>query len=100
MPVGVWNGRELRGQVDAEHCDDEIVGRSCGNARCNELRAGNSGRVGGWIRRDGVDRIRPMPMPTEMNRRAVLLGLFSATAILGEDDIGAQEASTALDPSL
>jgi len=39
-------------------------------------------------------------MPTEMNRRAVLLGLFSATAILGEDDIGAQEASTALDPSL
>jgi len=39
-------------------------------------------------------------MPTEMNRRAVLLGLFSATAILGEDDIGGQEPSTALDPSL
>src|SRR5437762_5782665 len=39
-------------------------------------------------------------MPTEMNRRAVLLGLFSATAIPGEDDIGGQEPSSALDPSL
>jgi hypothetical protein len=39
-------------------------------------------------------------MPTEMNRRAVLLGLFTATAILGDDDVGAQEPSTALDPSL
>ena len=38
-------------------------------------------------------------MPAEMNRRAVLLGLLSASAILGEDSLGAQEASTA-DPSL
>jgi hypothetical protein len=39
-------------------------------------------------------------MPAGMNRRSVLLGLFSATAILGEDDIGAQDPSTASDPSL
>ena len=38
-------------------------------------------------------------MPTEMNRRAVLLGLLSAPSILGEDDLAAQEASAA-DPSL
>jgi transcriptional regulator len=39
-------------------------------------------------------------MPVEMNRRAVLLGLFSATAIGGENDIGAQELSGPPDPSL
>ena len=39
-------------------------------------------------------------MPREMNRRAVLLGLLSATAISGNDDLDAQEASTAVDPSL
>src|SRR5438874_2992743 len=35
-----------------------------------------------------------------MDRRAVLLGLLSAAAILGSDDIDAQEPSTAVDPSL
>ena len=39
-------------------------------------------------------------MPIEMNRRAVLLGLFSAAAIAGEDDIDAQEPSGPPDPSL
>ena len=39
-------------------------------------------------------------MSTEMNRRAVLLGLFSATALMGEDDLGAQEPAGRPDPSL
>jgi transcriptional regulator len=39
-------------------------------------------------------------MPIEMNRRAVLLGLLSAAAIAGEDEIGAQEPSSPPDPSL
>jgi transcriptional regulator len=39
-------------------------------------------------------------MPIEMNRRAVLLGLFSAAAIAGEEGISAQERSGPPDPSL
>jgi transcriptional regulator len=39
-------------------------------------------------------------MPTKMNRRAVLFGLFSAGAIGREHDLGAQEPSPAADPSL
>ncbi len=39
-------------------------------------------------------------MRTEMNRRAVLFGLLSATTMVGEDGIGAQEQSGPPDPSL
>ena len=39
-------------------------------------------------------------MPTDLNRRAVLLGLFSAAAIVADDDIFAQEPQGPPDPSL
>ena len=39
-------------------------------------------------------------MPTEMNRRAVLFGMVSAAAIVGDDDLGAQEPPGLPDPSL
>src|SRR5262245_17252284 len=39
-------------------------------------------------------------MPTEMNRRAVLLTLLSAAAMAADDDVDAQEASGPPDPSL
>jgi transcriptional regulator len=39
-------------------------------------------------------------MPTEMNRRAVLLALLSAAAMAADDDLDAQDASGPPDPSL
>jgi len=39
-------------------------------------------------------------MPTDLQRRTVLFGLFSAAAILADDDIGAQEPTGPPDPSL
>jgi transcriptional regulator len=39
-------------------------------------------------------------MPTDMNRRAMLLGLFSAPLFGAEDGLDAQEASAQPDPSL
>ncbi len=39
-------------------------------------------------------------MPTDMKRRAVLLGLISAAAMAADDDLGAQEVSGPSDPSL
>ena len=39
-------------------------------------------------------------MSTDMNRRAVLLGLISAAAIVADSNVGAQEPSGSPDPSL
>jgi transcriptional regulator len=39
-------------------------------------------------------------MPAEINRRAVLFGLFSAAAIVADDSLGAQEPPGPPDPSL
>ncbi len=39
-------------------------------------------------------------MPTDVNRRAVLLGLVSAAAVWDESPIGAQESQTSPDPTL
>jgi transcriptional regulator len=45
-------------------------------------------------------RIRLSRMSTDMERRAVLLGLLSAAALLAEDGVGAQESPGPPDPSL
>ena len=39
-------------------------------------------------------------MPTDMNRRALLVGLLSAAALVAEDDVSAQEPPSPPDPSL